>query len=196
MTTITAERAQAGYALANDEGEAFWLLGMLQTIKIGRDDTAGRYGMAEIVVPEGIGSPWHVHPEEDEWFYVLGGLDDLLGRRHAHVPHSWVVRVRPQGRTAHLLRRRRRGDEPWSGSHRCSSKDSSEKPASPPPSASCHRRSKAPRTSPGFPRSQSGTASRSSARQAPRPATNPPPGDVRPLRHGRAHPAIQSGDLP
>ena len=57
MATITPERAQAGYALANDEGEAFWLLGMLQTIKIGRDDTAGRYGMAEIVVPEGVGSP-------------------------------------------------------------------------------------------------------------------------------------------
>ena len=38
MATITAERAQAGYALAADEGEAFWLLGMLQTIKIGRDE--------------------------------------------------------------------------------------------------------------------------------------------------------------
>lgn len=73
MSTITAQRAQAGYALASNEGEAFWLLGMLQTIKIGRDDTAGAYGMAEIVVPEGIGSPWHVHPEEDEWFYVLEG---------------------------------------------------------------------------------------------------------------------------
>ena len=73
MATITAERAQAGYALANNEGEAFWLLGMLQTIKIGRDDTAGQYGLAEIVVPEGIGSPWHIHPEEDEWFYVLEG---------------------------------------------------------------------------------------------------------------------------
>src|SRR5437763_14832882 len=73
MSTITAERAQAGYALAADEGEALWLLGMLQTIKIGRDDTAGAYGIAEIVVPEGMGSPWHVHPEEDEWFYVLEG---------------------------------------------------------------------------------------------------------------------------
>ena len=73
MATIPAERAQAGYALANDEGEAFWLLGMLQTIKIGRDDTAGQYGLLEIVVPAGVGSPWHVHPEEDEWFYVLEG---------------------------------------------------------------------------------------------------------------------------
>ena len=57
MTTITAERAQAGYALGADEGEAFWLLGMLQTIKIGRDDTAGEYGMVEIVVPVGSAHP-------------------------------------------------------------------------------------------------------------------------------------------
>jgi quercetin dioxygenase-like cupin family protein len=73
MATMPADRGQAGYALARDEGEAFWLLGMLQTIKIGRDDTAGQYGLVEIVVPAGLGSPWHVHPEEDEWFYVLEG---------------------------------------------------------------------------------------------------------------------------
>jgi len=73
MSTIAQERAEAGYALDADEGEAFWLLGMLQTIKIGKDDTAGKYGLLEIVVPEGVGSPWHVHPEEDEWFYVLEG---------------------------------------------------------------------------------------------------------------------------
>src|SRR4051794_41283911 len=73
MTVVSAERAKNGYLLGKDEGEAYWLLGMLQTIKIGRDDTAGRYGLLEIVVPEGVGSPWHVHPEEDEWFYVLEG---------------------------------------------------------------------------------------------------------------------------
>jgi hypothetical protein len=39
---------------------------MLQTVKIGRDDTAGQFGLLEIVVPAGVGSPWHVHPEEDE----------------------------------------------------------------------------------------------------------------------------------
>jgi quercetin dioxygenase-like cupin family protein len=61
------------YGLAHDEGEAFWLLGMLETVKIGRADTGGQFGMLEIVVPVGHGSPWHVHPEEDEWFYVLDG---------------------------------------------------------------------------------------------------------------------------
>src|SRR3954467_9088082 len=73
MAAVAAERAQLGYALHENEGEAFWLLGMLQTIKISRDDTGGAYGLVEIVVPPGLGSPWHVHPEEDEWFYVLDG---------------------------------------------------------------------------------------------------------------------------
>jgi quercetin dioxygenase-like cupin family protein len=73
MSTVEQTRAESGYALDADQGEAFWLLGMLQTIKIGKSDTDGRYGLVEILVPEGVGSPWHVHPEEDEWFYVLDG---------------------------------------------------------------------------------------------------------------------------
>jgi len=73
VTTMNAERAMHGYALANNEGEAFWLLGMLQTIKIGSADASGGFGLIEVVVPPGLGSPLHVHPEEDEWFYVLEG---------------------------------------------------------------------------------------------------------------------------
>lgn len=73
MTIAAADRATHGYALAHNEGEALWLLGMLQTVKLGRADTNGTSGLLEIVVPPGHGSPWHVHPEEDEWFYVLDG---------------------------------------------------------------------------------------------------------------------------
>ena len=73
VSTISSGRAKFGYGLGNQDGEAFWLLGMLQTIRIGREDTGGQYGLLEIVVPQGVGSPWHVHHEEDEWFYVLDG---------------------------------------------------------------------------------------------------------------------------
>ena len=73
MATIASERAQSGYVLDEGEGEAFWLLGMLETVKISGRETGGEYGLLEIVAPEGVGSPWHVHPEEDEWFYVLEG---------------------------------------------------------------------------------------------------------------------------
>jgi quercetin dioxygenase-like cupin family protein len=73
MTTTAQEQATPGFLLNENEGEAFWLLGMLETIKISGKDTNGQYGLIELVVPEGVGSPWHVHPEEDEWFYVLEG---------------------------------------------------------------------------------------------------------------------------
>ena len=73
MSEVSPRRATLGYRLGEEEGEAFWLLGMLETIKISREDTAGHYGLVEIVVPTGLGSPWHVHPDEDEWFYVLDG---------------------------------------------------------------------------------------------------------------------------
>ena len=104
MTTISAERAEQGYALGEDEGEAIWLLGMLQTIKIGRQDTDGAYGLVEVVVPAGVGSPWHVHPEEDEWFYVLEGELTIWVDGETHVapagsfvlgprdiPHTFIV---------------------------------------------------------------------------------------------------------
>jgi len=73
MTTISPERAKLGYLLDENEGEAFWLLGMLETIRISREDTGGAYGLIEIALPAGVGPPWHVHPEEDEWIYVLEG---------------------------------------------------------------------------------------------------------------------------
>jgi hypothetical protein len=34
MSVTSIERAKLGYGLGKDEGEAFWLLGMLETIKI------------------------------------------------------------------------------------------------------------------------------------------------------------------
>ena len=73
MSVVTAERAKDGYLLGKDEGEAHWLLGMLEIVKISGADTGGEYGLLEVTVRAGEGSPWHVHPDEDEWFYVLEG---------------------------------------------------------------------------------------------------------------------------
>ena len=73
MSEVSTERAKFGYRLGAEEGEAFWVLGMLETIKVSREDTAGQFGLIEVVARAGDGSPWHVHPDEDEWFYVLEG---------------------------------------------------------------------------------------------------------------------------
>ena len=73
MTAVATQSTSKGYLLGKDEGEAHWLLGMLEIVKISGADTGGAYGLLEITVPAGGGSPWHVHPDEDEWFYVLAG---------------------------------------------------------------------------------------------------------------------------
>src|SRR5205809_7360253 len=73
MTAVSVEHVKDGYRLGKDEGEAFWLLGMLEVVKISGADTGGEFGLLEVTVRAGEGSPWHVHPDEDEWFYVIEG---------------------------------------------------------------------------------------------------------------------------
>ena len=87
MTAVAAERAQDGYLLEKGEGEAHWLLGMLEVVKIGGAETNGQFGLLEITVRAGEGSPWHVHPDEDEWFYVLEGeFTVYVGDRRLSLP--------------------------------------------------------------------------------------------------------------
>ena len=104
MTTTVTDRATFGYALAHDEGETFWFAGMLQTVKIGSADTGGRYGLIEFLVPPGLGSPWHVHTDEDEWFYVLeGNLTVYVGDTRVDLAPGGG-RFRPDGRPAYVHR--------------------------------------------------------------------------------------------
>jgi quercetin dioxygenase-like cupin family protein len=55
------------------EGEAYWFLGALATIKASTESTSGRVAVIEHLPPRGHGSPLHVHTREDEWFYVIDG---------------------------------------------------------------------------------------------------------------------------
>jgi mannose-6-phosphate isomerase-like protein (cupin superfamily) len=61
------------YLLTADEGDAFWFLGNLVTLKAGSAQTGGRLTVAEFVNPPGFAPPLHRHLEEDEAFYVLEG---------------------------------------------------------------------------------------------------------------------------
>ena len=102
MTAVAVERAKDGYLLGKDEGEAHWLLGMLEVVKISGADTGGEYGLLEVTVRAGEGSPWHVHPDEDEWFYVLAGSFTL------HVGDDELTSVGCLDRAEHRLQGRER----------------------------------------------------------------------------------------
>ena len=63
----------APIALQPGEGDARWFLGFLITIKSTAEITNGRVAVIEHFGTQGLGSPLHVHRNEDEWFYVTEG---------------------------------------------------------------------------------------------------------------------------
>jgi mannose-6-phosphate isomerase-like protein (cupin superfamily) len=72
VSTIASE-AVAPIALQPDEGEALWFLGCLVTIKASAATTSGTVAVLGHLAVRGLGSPLHVHRNEDEWFYVTEG---------------------------------------------------------------------------------------------------------------------------
>ena len=61
------------FALDRKEGEPYWFLGTLTTIKATGETTDGSFSMVEQLAPPGISPPLHVHHEDDELFFVLEG---------------------------------------------------------------------------------------------------------------------------
>ncbi|MEV0730727.1 cupin domain-containing protein [Polymorphospora sp. NPDC050346] len=65
------------YVLGADEGEAYWFLGNLVTVKATGAQTRGRLTVVEFVNPPGFAPPLHRHQTEDELFYVLSGTAEF-----------------------------------------------------------------------------------------------------------------------
>jgi quercetin dioxygenase-like cupin family protein len=72
MSSGVIPHAHAG-VLGPSEGNAYWFLGTLVTIKARGADTNGAFSLIEQLAPPGFGPPLHVHQVEDESFYVLEG---------------------------------------------------------------------------------------------------------------------------
>jgi quercetin dioxygenase-like cupin family protein len=61
------------YALDSADGEALWFFGMLVTMKATAEQTRGEFLLIEELAPRGTATPLHVHPTDDESFYILEG---------------------------------------------------------------------------------------------------------------------------
>lgn len=70
MTHVTPTRP---YVLGPDDGQAWWFLGNLVTVKAAGAQTRGRLTVVEFLNPPGFAPPLHRHLEEDEMFYILSG---------------------------------------------------------------------------------------------------------------------------
>ena len=80
------------YALAKEEGPALWFLNGLLILKATGEQTGGAFALIDNVGPPGGGSPYHVHHNEDEAFYVLEGeITVYVGEERIKAqPGTWV----------------------------------------------------------------------------------------------------------
>ena len=86
----------------NDDAPAYWFLDILWIVLASDAQTAGRFTIMEQLMPQGAGPGLHVHPQHDEWFYVMeGALDMQVGETRAHATAGQSVFI-PRG-TAHAF---------------------------------------------------------------------------------------------
>ena len=80
------------YVSTREEEQTLWFLGVLTQVKATGEQTRGAYGLVEQVLPAGFASPWHLHHNEDETFYVIEGRMTILcgEARIAARPGTWA----------------------------------------------------------------------------------------------------------
>jgi quercetin dioxygenase-like cupin family protein len=61
------------YALQKEEGQSLWFFNAKTFIKATAAQTGGGFGLIEQICPVGTESPYHVHHNEDETFYIIDG---------------------------------------------------------------------------------------------------------------------------
>ena len=61
------------FLIGKEEGQAIWFLGSLTFVKASSESTGGSLGLVEQIIPAGFASPYHVHHNEDESFYLIEG---------------------------------------------------------------------------------------------------------------------------
>ena len=111
MTSFPRSVRRTAICSARTKARRTGCSGCSRSIKIGGADTTAQYGLVEITVRAGEGSPWHVHPDEDEWFYVLEGeFTFYVGEERLSlpagsfafgpkgVPHTFIAEATERGR--------------------------------------------------------------------------------------------------
>jgi quercetin dioxygenase-like cupin family protein len=62
-----------------DEGRAYWFLDGLSIVRVSGEQTGGTFSLIEDRLPAGRSTPYHLHHNEDETFYVLEGELTFFG---------------------------------------------------------------------------------------------------------------------
>jgi quercetin dioxygenase-like cupin family protein len=93
------------YALGSEEGEALWFAGALVTMKATDEQTGGEFLLIEELAPRGAATPLHVHPQDNESFYILEGELTIYLEDGQPIPTSAGSFVHiPEGYFPHAFR--------------------------------------------------------------------------------------------
>ena len=102
--------ARARSTALHTEGQSFWGPGDLYTWLVTGEESDGAYfSMLADRAAQG-GPPPHIHPNEDETFYVLDGTPTFRLDDDVFVARPWRLRERPQGHAPQLPQRLRPAD--------------------------------------------------------------------------------------
>jgi quercetin dioxygenase-like cupin family protein len=86
IVTVPVPSTVEPYLGTLEAADAQWFLGCQVWRRADAAQTGGMLGLIEQIVPPGFGSPYHIHRNEDEAFYVLdGAIRFFSGDR------SWVL---------------------------------------------------------------------------------------------------------
>jgi quercetin dioxygenase-like cupin family protein len=98
LPTMNSHTVIAPTLQSRSEATAYELLGGSISVRVRSEDTAGRFGLIEQVVPPGFPGPaLHVHPDFEETFYVLGGTLIMRVGDDSHEAGAGTVAVIPRG---------------------------------------------------------------------------------------------------
>ena len=115
MNTILSQplRTSEPFVSTAKDSPAYWLLDILWVVHATGEQTEGRYSVIEQWMPEGSGPPPHVHPFEDEFFWVMegemtvevGGKTLVVGPASlGHIPRNTVHSFKVTGKgVCHVL---------------------------------------------------------------------------------------------
>ena len=84
--TETIESTGAPYMNALSESDAQWFLGQRTWVRSTAAQTGGALGVVEHILTPGFASPYHLHHNEDEEFYVIEGEIRFISG-----DESWVL---------------------------------------------------------------------------------------------------------
>jgi quercetin dioxygenase-like cupin family protein len=92
--------------IPSGEGPTVWAAGDVYTVKFAGSQTRGGFGLIDATVPAGGGPVAHVHPNEEETFYMVSGELEFLDGDHTftavagdlvHIPRGTRHRFRNKG---------------------------------------------------------------------------------------------------